>query len=491
MSRLKRYRAHTLEQCVEAARRDFGPDAVIHATRRQRGAWILGGRTVHELLAGPASAMVEVSLAGGSVERTPVPAGGAAAGAAAEHAKGVPSLAGAQASRAYGSPAAAGAPALRSDDPRRTRLMAQAMAVAMERDASPRALGAAASLGAAAPPAAAAHPARHPASALVPEHSLAAIQDQLASLRALVQQVLREGAPARAGHAEASLLLERDLTEPILSADFGPPFAALYASLLGQSMAARLAREVMEEARDALPPAQRSDAAAVRAAVAARVAARLPACEPLDTARIEARRGSGARPFVMALVGPTGTGKTTTLAKVASTLALRRQLRVGLVTTDTFRIGAVDQLRTYAEIVGLPLRVAEDAAGVRDACAALDECDVLLVDTAGRSQRDATRLAELRELLRAADPDETHLVLSSAASEAAMVEEAGAFSPLGVDRLVLSKLDEAVGFGVLVQALRRISTPLSFLTTGQDVPDDIEPADAGRLAGMVVGGSVR
>src|SRR5205814_8215773 len=130
------------------------------------------------------------------------------------------------------------------------------------------------------------------------------------------------------------------------------------------------------------------------------------------------------RPLTIALIGPTGVGKTTTVAKLAATYKLRHGKRVGLVTTDTYRIAAVDQLRTYAEIIGLPLKVALSPTEMTTVCQGLSECDVILIDTAGRSQREAARLDELRQLLAAAKPHQTHLVLSSTACEAVLLEAA-------------------------------------------------------------------
>ena len=193
------------------------------------------------------------------------------------------------------------------------------------------------------------------------------------------------------------------------------------------------------------------------------------------------------RPLTIALVGPTGVGKTTTLAKLAASFKLRHQRRVGLITADTYRIAAVDQLRTYANIIGLPLQVVLTPAEMRQAVHALKHCDVILIDTAGRSQNDACRLGELREFLEAARPHETHLVLSSTASEKVLLREAEAFVTVGVDKVILTKLDEAVSFGMVVTALRRIGRELSFFTTGQEVPDHIEVSEPRRLAELVLG----
>ena len=121
----------------------------------------------------------------------------------------------------------------------------------------------------------------------------------------------------------------------------------------------------------------------------------------------------------------------------------------------------------------------------------LADCEIVLVDTPGRSQNDADRLVELRSIIDVANPHEIHLVLSSTASERVLVREAEAFADLRPDRIVLTKLDEAVSFGMLVSVVRRIGRRLSWVTTGQEVPADIETATGRRIADMMLGGVVK
>lgn len=491
MSRLRRYKAHTLEACMDAARRDFGPDALIHAVRtRREGFRLLGRRTVHELLAGPADAVVSIASAG-SVEREA-------------------SVRGAAAVRAY---AGASQDSTGDLDRKRTRLLAQAMAIRLERDAEAQRLARVNER------ATRAHRCDEIAAAPLEENakrfvlvptsnacadgpsSIRELAGDLRSLRELVQRVItaRERGDDRR-LAEEYLASPAPWSDEIDAARFGAPLTGFYASLIGSDLAQDLAKRLLEEALQSLSPHERHDPIACRRALRSRVAALLPPCvDGMFGESVEAGSGSsvGARvgdagsrtPRVVSLVGPTGTGKTTTIAKLAAEYALRRHQRVGLITTDTYRIGAVEQLRTYADIVGLPLLVADDAAALRRARESLGDRDLILVDTAGRSHSDHDRVRELGSLLRAASPDETHLVLSSTSHGATLVAEAESFAEVGVDRVIVAKLDEAVGFGVLVAALSRIGRPLSWLTTGQQVPDDLEPARAERLAELVLGGA--
>ena len=190
---------------------------------------------------------------------------------------------------------------------------------------------------------------------------------------------------------------------------------------------------------------------------------------------------------VVALVGPTGVGKTTTIAKLAANFRLRDKWNVGLITVDTYRIAAVEQLRTYADIIDLPMQVVSTPREMREAVDRFSQMDLILVDTAGRSPRDEIKIRELRTLLSEARADEVHLVLSSAASAASLTVTAERFAPAGATALILTKLDEASGLGHLLPIVRGARLPLSYLTNGQNVPDDIESVDVRRLAQSVLG----
>jgi flagellar biosynthesis protein FlhF len=160
---------------------------------------------------------------------------------------------------------------------------------------------------------------------------------------------------------------------------------------------------------------------------------------------------------------------------------------VGLITVDTYRIAAVEQLRTYADIIDLPLEVVATPREMRQAIDRLAGLDLVLMDTAGRSPHDEVRIQELKSILAEAHADEVHLVLSSVANPTSVRTAVEKFAEVGVTALLLTKLDEAAGLGSLLPLIRNSHQPISYLTTGQDVPHDIEPADSHKLAQRILG----
>ncbi|KYH32649.1 flagellar biosynthesis protein FlhF [Neomoorella mulderi] len=191
---------------------------------------------------------------------------------------------------------------------------------------------------------------------------------------------------------------------------------------------------------------------------------------------------SQSRQRVQAFIGPTGVGKTTTLAKIAARYSLYQEQKVGLITLDTYRIGAVDQLKTYAEIMGLPLEVAMTPRELRASLENLKHCDVVLVDTAGRAPENKAMLAETRGFLEVVPEREVYLVLSCATRRQDLLRAVENFRSLKYNRLIFTKLDETSCPGVMLTVAAAAGVPLAYITTGQDVPDDLEPADPHLLA---------
>lgn len=192
---------------------------------------------------------------------------------------------------------------------------------------------------------------------------------------------------------------------------------------------------------------------------------------------------------IVAFVGPTGVGKTTTVAKLAALHVLAGKRKVGLVTTDTFRIAAVEQLRTYAGILNIPLEVVHQPSEMQVALERLVNCDLILIDTAGRNFALNNHLQEIQNFLQVVDVDETFLVLSLTSKPKDLDALAASFCRIPVDKFLFTKLDETSTYGAILDLLLTYEKPISYVTTGQNVPDDIEVASLEKLLDLIVGGA--
>ena len=292
--------------------------------------------------------------------------------------------------------------------------------------------------------------------------SLRKLTGEVTDLTRLVEQLLAE---TKRGQA-------KDLPQPLFET---------YQQLVENQVAEDLASQLIEELKGTVPRPKWADAGAMRAALISRIAELIPAAGPLALS-------SRTKPYVVALIGPTGVGKTTTVAKLAARHSLGMNKAVGLITIDTYRIAAVDQLKTYAEILNLPLKVVLTPGELDEAIKELSRCDLILIDTAGRSQNDALRLNELRRFLTQARAHEVHLVLSTTSQEANLMQAAERFCKLGVDRILFTKIDEGLGFGVILNVLKRVNRKMSYLTNGQEVPDHIEVGRPEQVAELITRG---
>jgi flagellar biosynthesis protein FlhF len=192
----------------------------------------------------------------------------------------------------------------------------------------------------------------------------------------------------------------------------------------------------------------------------------------------------------VAFVGPTGAGKTTTLAKLAAHYALNKESSVSLISADTYRIAAIEQIRSFADIVNIGLQVIFSPGDVADALAACANNDFVFIDTAGRSPRDREQMKELDDVLAAFQPDEIHLVLSATTKESDLLHTIKQYRDRGVNRLLFTKLDETVRLGNVFDVVQTSAIPVSYLTFGQSVPDDIELAQPGRFIQRLWEGSI-
>jgi flagellar biosynthesis protein FlhF len=198
---------------------------------------------------------------------------------------------------------------------------------------------------------------------------------------------------------------------------------------------------------------------------------------------IEVVRG---RRKVVGLIGPTGVGKTTTIAKIAAGFALVEKARTALITADTYRIAAIEQIKTYAEIIGVPWEVVYSPRDMETALAKHSDAELVLIDTAGRSPNSPTRMYELRSMMDAALPEEIHLVLSATTRRQDLDHLVDRFAQVGFDKVILTKLDESSTLGAIFNIHARSGRPFSYFANGQSVPEDILAPTCTGISDMMI-----
>jgi flagellar biosynthesis protein FlhF len=306
-------------------------------------------------------------------------------------------------------------------------------------------------------PARVTEPYRREAPAKEPEDQLKRLRDEILGIRSTLDELVRSNCPPGIAGLSA-------------------PLSEAYMTLVRHGVTEQLASEVVECVSRSFAPGEPPAAEGLRERITASLAEHVKTSGPLDIP-------AGTR-RVVAMVGPTGVGKTTTIAKLAANFKVRARRDVALVTIDTYRIAAVQQLQTIADIIKVPLRTVLTVGDLKQTMDDLRNYELVLIDTAGRSQRDELKMNDLEAFLRTAAPDEIHLVVSAAGSMGNMLEVVERFRSAGPNRLLMTKVDEAEALGRLVSLSSRTNIPVSYFTTGQDIPDDIEVASATRLAAM-------
>ena len=194
------------------------------------------------------------------------------------------------------------------------------------------------------------------------------------------------------------------------------------------------------------------------------------------------------KPMAIAFVGPTGVGKTTTLAKIAARLKIEHKQKVGLISIDTFRIAAIDQLRTFAHIAELPLQVAYQPEELLQALIEYQDMDFILIDTTGRNPRNPEYLDELQRFLMPLHPLQMHLVLSATTRYAEMEEIVQQYSRIGFHRLLLTKIDEVMHPAIVLNLFKLANSPVTWVTNGQNIPEDLLEAGSEALLNAIIRG---
>lgn len=196
------------------------------------------------------------------------------------------------------------------------------------------------------------------------------------------------------------------------------------------------------------------------------------------------------KPKVVAVVGPTGVGKTTCIAKLAVISKILHKLNVGLISIDTYRLGAIDQLKIFSEIANVEMAVAYEPGEMKGLLNQFKKKDIVFIDTAGRSQNNKKQISDMNPFLSTVDVDEVYLVLSAASASKTIVDIAEKFKAVNYNGLVLTKLDEAVSFGGILNVSASFGSPIKYLTNGQVIPDDIIAAESDFIANLVYTGKL-
>lgn len=289
-----------------------------------------------------------------------------------------------------------------------------------------------------------------------------ALAEGMAEMKGVLQELSREG---------------RERREP--APDVAESLQQLYRALVEREVSEGRARGLVKQVNEALRGEELKNPVLVRNQMRQSIEKLVRHAGPLQL--------GGDRARVVALVGPTGAGKTTTVAKLAAHFHWVRRKKVGLVTVDNYRMGAREQLQHYAAILNVPMEAASTPGEARQAVRRLAERDLVLVDTAGYSQRDALKSSEMKAFLAAMRPDETHLLLSCTTHPRVLRQVVDVYRTLPFDRVILTKLDEAATYGALLEVLQAAEKPLSYVTQGQEVREDIRLGDPSHIARLVLG----
>ena len=261
-------------------------------------------------------------------------------------------------------------------------------------------------------------------------------------------------------------------------ADYPENLVVLYQQLTFNGVEDKFARRLVEEAAKNIPPKEVEDFTYVKIFLARMLMKIIKVTGGIQVAPDTQK--------IVALVGPTGVGKTTTVAKLASEQVIKHKRKVALITVDTFRIAAVEQLKVYARIMGVPISVVNGRAELGEAIANYSTCDVVFVDTGGRSQRDELQMSELRKLFGGDERIELALTLSATTKDSDLSDITRRFGDLPLSSVFFTKLDESTTYGSFFNHSIRFKTPIGYLSTGQKVPEDIEVATKERLVDLLL-----
>ena len=289
---------------------------------------------------------------------------------------------------------------------------------------------------------------------------------EIRNLRAMIQSMPRPAAQVRPA------VQQRAAAAPRAAKFAHPVYEEVYLDLQAKELDDDLARELIEDVIRERKATSSPNKKQVERKVTSCLLRRIHLSDEL----LAGPKGGGQR--VLALIGPTGVGKTTTLAKLAARAVLNQHLKVGFITIDTFRIAATEQLKTYAEIIDVPTKVVENVKGLARAIEEFADKDLVLIDTAGRSPREIGSLQELAHAFNELPNVQKALLLSATTKRSDLAEIAETYKIFHPGCVIFTKLDETHVYGPVFSHMARCASPLACLTVGQNVPKDLVIPDA-------------
>lgn len=272
-----------------------------------------------------------------------------------------------------------------------------------------------------------------------------------------------------------------DATGGMLMKDFSECHPLLYREMLAlveSGVEMHIARKIIEKAASPISDRELFRVDHLRQSLVEQIEKTIKTAGP-----IKCKKG---KPKVIALVGPTGVGKTTTLAKLAANSKFVFDKKVSLISADTYRMSAIEHLNTFAGIAHLPISAVYSPCELKASLDAQQDKDLIFIDTAGRSPREENHIEELKHFMESAEPDEIHLVLPANTKNQDLLDAVRRFSVLPVSRIVVSKIDETSTPGSILNIAAEVDSPISYITNGQVIPDDIALANSQNLARMIM-----